>query len=141
MSYFLRVSSLRVSTGMQSYWLASRRFSVCCVTCTLPGWPVCSILLAMTTSRDHTSYCHLFAPKIPDIIFPECTPIRMFISTPLSRLTRALTSFIIFIMSNPGRKKIIPDILVEKIIKHEIFYFYRTFVSFFTKKNFFFFSF
>lgn len=57
---------------------------------TYPGSPVCSIRLAMSTSFDQMSYCHLHSPIKPPIILPECTPIRMSIFRFLSLLKTAL---------------------------------------------------
>lgn len=44
---------------------------------TYPGLPACSILLAIMTSRDQTSYCHLHIPRRPLRILPEWIPMRM----------------------------------------------------------------
>lgn len=63
-----------------------------------PGTPVVSKRLAMLTSFDQMSYCHLQAPITPLIIEPECTPIRISIF----RLFRwARTSRISRIMRSP----------------------------------------
>lgn len=43
--------------------------------------------LAKVTSCDHTSYCHFCRPITPQRTFPECTPTRMLISTPVASLT------------------------------------------------------
>jgi len=56
-----------------------------------PGFPVDSMWLAMTTSSDQTSYCHLWSPTTPDKTNPVWTPIRMFTSTPVASRT-SLTS-------------------------------------------------
>ena len=48
---------------------------------THPGIPPDSSLLAMVTSLDQTSNCHLRRPRTPQSTDPECTPIRIASST------------------------------------------------------------
>lgn len=54
---------------------------------THPGTPPASIWLANVTSCDHTSYCHFWSPITPHRTFPECTPTRMLMSTPVASRT------------------------------------------------------
>lgn len=55
--------------------------------CPYPGTPPASMWLAKVTSWDHTSYCHFCRPITPQRTFPECTPTRMLMSTPVASLT------------------------------------------------------
>lgn len=62
-----------------------------------PGTPVVSNLLAILTSFDHISYCHLHAPITPDIMLPECIPIlmsifKLFRCARTSRISRIILS-------------------------------------------------
>lgn len=52
-----------------------------------PGTPPASMWLANVTSCDHTSYCHFRRPMTPHRTFPEWTPTRMLISTPVASRT------------------------------------------------------
>jgi len=52
-----------------------------------PGTPPASMWLASVTSCDHTSYCHLRRPITPHRTFPEWTPTRMLMSTPVASRT------------------------------------------------------
>lgn len=52
-----------------------------------PGTPPASMWLARVTSCDQTSYCHFWRPITPQRTFPECTPTRMLMSTPVASLT------------------------------------------------------
>lgn len=52
-----------------------------------PGTPPASMWLARVTSCDQTSYCHFWRPITPQRTFPEWTPTRMFMSTPVASLT------------------------------------------------------
>lgn len=54
---------------------------------THPGTPPASIWLARVTSCDQTSYCHFWSPITPHRTFPECTPTRMLMSTPVASRT------------------------------------------------------
>jgi len=52
-----------------------------------PGTPPASMWLARVTSCDQTSYCHFWRPITPQRTFPEWTPTRMLMSTPVASLT------------------------------------------------------
>lgn len=52
-----------------------------------PGTPPASMWLASVTSCDHTSYCHFRRPITPHRTFPEWTPTRMLMSTPVASRT------------------------------------------------------
>lgn len=52
-----------------------------------PGTPPASMWLANVTSCDQTSYCHFCRPMTPQRTFPEWTPTRMLISTPVASRT------------------------------------------------------
>lgn len=54
---------------------------------TYPGSPPDSMWLAVVTSSDHTSYCHLTNPNTPLWTLPMCTPTLMFRLTPVASRT------------------------------------------------------
>lgn len=52
-----------------------------------PGTPPASMWLASVTSCDQTSYCHFWSPITPHRTFPEWTPTRILMSTPVASRT------------------------------------------------------